>query len=206
LLVADEVLVGLGRTGTWWGGDHWQLRPDILVTSKGTTGGYFPLGLIAAHGRDVEQIRQELGDFNHGGTFSHHAVGAAAGLATLRILQEEKLVENAAVTGAYLGQQLQRALGDHPNVGDIRGRGLFWALEFVQDKESKTPFAKSRGLAWAIWQEAFALGLVVYDSQGCADGVNGDLIMVGPPLIITREQVDELVGILATAVGKVLAV
>jgi adenosylmethionine-8-amino-7-oxononanoate aminotransferase len=200
LLIADEVLVGLGRTGRWWGGDHWQLRPDILVTSKGTAGGYFPLGLIAAHGRDVELIRQELGDFNHGGTFSHHAVGAAAGLATLRILQAEKLVENAAVTGAYLGQKLQELLGRHPNVGDIRGRGLFWAIEFVQDKENKAPFPKSRGLAWAIWQEAFARGLVVYYSQGCADGVNGDLIMVGPPLIITREEVDELVEILATAV------
>jgi adenosylmethionine-8-amino-7-oxononanoate aminotransferase len=204
LLIADEVLVGLGRTGRWWAVDHWQVEPDILVTSKGAAGGYFPLGFIAARDQDVGLIQQELGDFNHGGTFSHHAVGAAAGLAVLRIVQEEKLVENAAHMGPYLAGQLREALGGHPHVGDIRGRGLFWALEFVRDRESKAPFAKQEQVAWRIWQRAFELGLVVYYSQGCADGRNGDLIMVGPPLIINQEQIDELVGMLATAVTTVL--
>jgi adenosylmethionine-8-amino-7-oxononanoate aminotransferase len=204
LLIADEVLVGLGRTGRWWAVDHWQVEPDILVTSKGAAGGYFPLGFIAARDQDVGLIQQELGDFNHGGTFSHHAVGAAAGLAVLRIVQEEKLVENAAHMGPYLAGQLREALGGHPHVGDIRGRGLFWALEFVRDRESKAPFAKQEQVAWRIWQRAFELGLVVYYSQGCADGRNGDLIMVGPPLIINQEQIDELVNILATAVSTVL--
>jgi hypothetical protein len=200
LLIVDEVLVGFGRTGKWWGIDHWYVQPDILVTSKGAAGGYFPLAFITAKGEDVEQIRQTLGDFNHGGTFSHHAVGAAAGLATLRVMQEEKLVENSARMGMLLGAKLRNALADHPNVGDIRGRGLFYGLEFVQDKATKAPYPASRHLAWDIWQKAFELGLIVYYSQGCADGRNGDIIMAGPPLIINEEQVDELVTLLTKAV------
>ena len=204
LLIADEVLVGLGRTGKWWGIDHWQVQPDIMVTSKGLAGGYFPLGFVAAKHDDVELIRQTLGDWNHGGTFSHHAVGCAAGLATLQILQKERLVENAAMLGPKLGQMLRDALGDHPNVGDIRGRGLFWAVELVADKVSKRPFPAERHLAWDIWQRAFAKGLIVYYSQGCADGKNGDLLMLGPPLIVNESQLAEMVGILAEAVREEL--
>lgn len=200
LLIADEVLVGMGRTGKWWGLNHWNVQPDILVISKGTAGGYFPLGLIAAKGSDVELIRQKLGDFNHGGTFSHHPIGAAAGLATLNILQRERLVENAAEMGVCLEKSLFEALKDHPHVGDIRGKGLFWAIELVQDRASKQPFPAKQQIAWQVWEQAFKRGLVVYYSQGCADGRNGDLIMVGPPLIIQREQIEELVGILAEAV------
>lgn len=200
LLIADEVLVGLGRTGTWWALDHWNIVPDILVTSKGTAGGYFPLGFIAAHGEDVEQIRLKLGDFNHGGTFSHHAVGAAAGLATLRILQREKLVENSAAMGVPLEKALREQLGDHPNVGDIRGRGLFWGIELVRDRATKEPFPLSEGIARRIWKRAFELGLVIYYSTGCADGKNGDVIMLGPPLIINEEQIGEMVGLLREAI------
>jgi hypothetical protein len=203
LLIVDEVLVGFGRTGRWWGIDHWYVKPDILVTSKGTAGGYFPLGFIAAKGEDVEQIRQKLGDFNHGGTFSHHAVGAAAGLATLHIMKEEKLVENSAKMGMLLGAKLHSALADHPHIGDIRGRGLFYGIEFVQDRETKVPFPVERRLAWDIWQKAFERGLIVYYSQGCADGRNGDIIMAGPPLIIHEEQVDELVNLLAEAIEAI---
>lgn len=204
LLIADEVLTGMGRTGAWWAIDHWQVTPDILVTSKGAAGGYFPLGLIAAARKDVDAIRQTLGDFNHGGTFSHHAVGTAAGLATLRILQDEKLVEKSAAVGRRLGEKLRRALGDHPHVGDVRGRGLFWALELVEDRTTKTPFPAERRLAPAVWQRAFDLGLIVYTSQGCADGRNGDLVMLGPPLIINDDQVDAVVERLARAVRDVL--
>jgi adenosylmethionine-8-amino-7-oxononanoate aminotransferase len=204
LLIADEVLVGLGRTGKWWGINHWQVQPDIMVTSKGLAGGYFPLGFIAAKNEDVELIRQKLGDWNHGGTFSHHPVGCAAAQATLHILKKEQLVENSAELGPKLGHLLQEALGNHPHVGDIRGRGLFWGIEFVQDRESKAPFPAARHLAWDIWQRAFDKGLIVYYSQGCADGKNGDLIMLGPPLIVTEPQLAEMVAILAEAVGEVL--
>ncbi len=199
LLIADEVLVGMGRTGKWWGIDHWGVKPDILVTSKGAAGGYFPLGFVAVSGADVAQIQATLGDFNHGGTFSHHAVGAAAGMATLRIIQNEGLVANAAKMGAMLGERLQQSLSVHPWVGDIRGRGLFWGIELVQDKVSKTPFPAGKHLAWKLWKCAFELGLIVYYSQGCADGVNGDLIMVGPPLIVSPDDIEEIVSLLAQA-------
>jgi adenosylmethionine-8-amino-7-oxononanoate aminotransferase len=204
LLIADEVLVGIGRTGKWWGIDHWQVQPDILVASKGLAGGYFPLGFVAAKHDDVELIRQKLGDWNHGGTFSHHAVGCAVSLATLHIIQKEQLVENAAMLGPKLSQMLQDALGDHPNVGDIRGRGLFWGIELVQDKDSKEPFPASRNLAWNIAKLAFDKGLIIYYSQGCADGQNGDVIMLGPPLIVTEAQLAEIVEILAEAVRELL--
>ena len=200
LLIADEVLVGLGRTGAWWALDHWNIVPDILVTSKGTAGGYFPLGFIAARGEDVEQVRLKLGDFNHGGTFSHHAVGAAAGLATLRILQRERLIENSAAMGARLDKALREQLGDHPNVGDIRGRGLFRGIELVSDRATKQPFPLSDGIARRIWSRAFELGLVIYYSTGCADGKNGDVIMLGPPLIINQAQIEEMVGLLREAI------
>jgi adenosylmethionine-8-amino-7-oxononanoate aminotransferase len=190
----------MGRTGKWWALQHWDVNPDILVTSKGIAGGYFPLGFVAAKGEDVELIHQELGDFNHGGTFSHHAVGAAAGLATLRIIQKEKLVENARLMGKYLGEKLHATFHRHPRIGDIRGRGLFWGLEIVQDRTTTDPFPASRKAAWSVWQRAFDLGLVLYYSQGCADGVNGDIIMLGPPLIINNNQIDELVDILSTAI------
>ncbi|MCA9936499.1 MAG: aspartate aminotransferase family protein, partial [Anaerolineales bacterium] len=202
LLIADEVLVGMGRTGQWWGINHWNVQPDILVTAKGVAGGYFPTGFIAAKGEDVQLIHEKLGDFNHGGTFSHHAVGAAAALATLHIMQRENLVENAARVGAYLGQKLQHTFSEHPYVGDVRGRGLFWALELVQDWETKRPFPASKKLAPKLHKLAFEQGLIVYYSQGVADGKNGDLIMLGPPLITTEAQVDEMVGVLETAVTE----
>lgn len=204
LLIADEVLVGLGRTGAWWALDHWRVVPDILVTSKGTAGGYFPLGFVAARGDDVEQLRQALGDFNHGGTFSHHAVGAAAGLATLRILQDEGLVANAAGVGAALGDMLHEALGTHRHVGDIRGRGLFWGVELVQDRTSREPFPAARGAARRVWERAFELGLVVYYSQGCADGKNGDILMLGPPLIINEAQCAAMVALFRDAIVQEL--
>lgn len=204
LLIADEVLVGMGRTGKWWGINHWDVQPDILVTSKGTAGGYFPLGFIAARGDDVEQIRQTLGDFNHGGTFSHHAVGAAAGLATLKILQGEQLVDKAAVMGLLLEKKLRQALGNHPHVGDIRGRGLFYGIELVRDRESKTPFPAGNHLAWHICRRAFDLGLVIYYSQGCADGANGDVVMLGPPFIINEAQLEEMVSLLTQAIEQEL--
>jgi adenosylmethionine-8-amino-7-oxononanoate aminotransferase len=200
LLIADEVLVGLGRTGRWWALDHWGVVPDILVTSKGTAGGYFPLGFIAAKGQDVDQIRQSLGDFNHGGTFSHHAIGAAAGLATLNILRKEQLIENSADLGLVLGEILRQALGNHRHVGDIRGRGLFWGIELVQDKATKTPFPVKDGIARKVWLRAFDLGLVIYYSTGCADGKNGDVVMLGPPLIINRHQISEMVDCLKEAI------
>ena len=201
LLITDEVLVGFGRTGKWWGIDHWQVTPDILVSSKGAAGGYYPIGFMAVRGDHVQEIKDQFKDFNHGGTFSHHAVGAAAGLATLEIIKNEDLVENSARMGTILGAKLRAHLGDHPYVGDIRGRGLFWALEFVEDRGSKKPFPSKQKVAWSIWENAFQHGLITYTSQGCADGHDGDLLMIGPPLIINEDQIDEIIEILNQAIS-----
>jgi adenosylmethionine-8-amino-7-oxononanoate aminotransferase len=203
LLIADEVLVGMGRTGLWWAIERWQVQPDLLVASKGTAGGYMPHGFVAARHDDVEQVRVALGDFNHGGTFSHHPVGAAAALETLRIIQREKLVDNAATTGAYLQERLVAALGDHPRVGQIRGCGLFYGIELVADRATRVPFPIGDSIAWKLFLAAQEHGLVIYWSQGCADGLNGDIVLVGPPLIITPEQVDELVRRLQAAFESV---
>lgn len=200
LLIADEVIVGMGRTGKWWGIDHWDVEPDILVASKGIAGGYFPLGLVAAKGDDVTLISQTLGDFNHGGTFSHHAIGASAGLATLGIIKRERLVDKSAEVGNHLGKMLYHALSEHPHVGDVRGRGMFWGVELVEERQSKRPFPASRKVATKIWERAFELGLITYYSQGCADGTNGDIVMLGPPLIATEAQVNEMVELLHAAI------
>ena len=125
-------------------------------------------------------------------------------MATLRILQNEHLIENAAVTGQYLGDQLRAVLGKHKNVGDIRGRGMFYGIEFVSNRLTADPFPAKERLAWRLFQRAFKKGLIVYYSQGCADGVNGDLIMLGPPLIVTPEEIDVIVGRLADAVKEEL--
>jgi adenosylmethionine-8-amino-7-oxononanoate aminotransferase len=200
LLITDEVLVGMGRTGRWWGIEHWDVRPDILVTSKGVAGGYVPFGFLAASGEDVEQIRRELGDFNHGGTFSHHPVAAAAALSVLRIYEREQLVERSARLGRYLHQRIRDTLGDHPHVGEIRGRGLYCGLELVQDRQTRAPFPQQEKRAWHIWERAFELGLVIYYATGCVDGSNGDLLLIGPPLIIDESEIDELVEKLDAAV------
>jgi hypothetical protein len=202
LLIVDEVLCGFGRTGQWWGIDHWDVSPDILVASKGIAGGYFPLGIVATRREYVDTIASTLGDFNHGGTFSHHTVGAAAGLATLRIVQRENLVTRSQTMGELLGALLDARLAGHPHVGDIRGRGLFWAIELVKDRQSKEPFPASANVAYGLWKQAFEAGLIVYYSQGCANGRDGDLVMVGPSFIITEHQLGDLVDLLGSVIEE----
>ncbi|RME76455.1 MAG: aminotransferase class III-fold pyridoxal phosphate-dependent enzyme [Chloroflexi bacterium] len=204
LLIADEVMTGFGRTGRWFGMHHWGVQPDVVTMAKGAGGGYFPLSITAVKTADVQTIRTARGDFVHGGTFSHHAVAAATGLAVLKYLQKHNLVDAARRQGEKLGQKLHAALGDHPHVGDIRGRGLMWGLEFVADRDGKTPFPAARGVAKKIGDAAFERGLIVYPSSGNADGVNGDQVMVAPPFIVTDDQLDEIVGLLVEAVSAVI--
>ncbi len=204
LLVADEVMTGFGRTGAWFGIEHWGIEPDIMTLAKGAGGGYFPLSMIAVRTRDVATIRAGRGDFSHGGTFSHHPVGVATGLAVLRYLQEHNLVEAARIQGEKLSQKLQAAFGEHPNVGDIRGRGLMWGLEFVADRRTKQPFPTEMNLARKLGDAAFERGMIVYPSHGNIDGLWGDQVMIAPPFIVTDEQLDEIVGLLKESVNAVL--
>jgi hypothetical protein len=174
-----------------------------MVMGKGATGGYFPLSILAVRGSDVEAIQRAHGEFVHGGTFSHHAVGAAAALATLRYIEAHDLVRAAAEKGAYLGRRLREVLSDLPWVGDIRGIGMMWAVEFVADRRTKEPFPPGRHFAQAICDRAFERGVLLYPGHGGVDGVRGDHLMVAPPLVVTEAQIDEIVEVLRTAVVEV---
>jgi hypothetical protein len=203
LLIADEVMTGFGRTGRWFALQHWNVVPDIVAMSKGTAGGYCPLSVTAARGDLVEAIVSGSGDFVHGGTFSHHPVTAAAGLATLRYLQEHDLVAGAARKGKILERKLRTGLEDVSCVGDVRGIGLMWGVEFVADRGSKTPFPPDRHFAQRVADAAFARGLIVYASSGCVDGTAGDHLTLGPPFVITEDHMDEMVTLLRRALEAV---
>ncbi len=202
-LIVDEVVTGFGRTGRWFALEEWGVEPDILVAGKGASGGYFPLSIAMARRQLVETIRAGRGDFVHGGTFSHHAVGAAVGLAVLHYLQEHDLIAASARKGAALKARLQAALGDLPPVGEVRGQGLMIGVEFVADRSNKAPFPPEVRFARRVTDLALERGLIVYPSRGCVDGVAGDLIMVAPPFVIGEEQMDEICHLLAQAIVEV---
>lgn len=203
LLVADEVMTGFGRTGRWFGIDHAGVRPDILVAAKGSTSGYFPFGFAAASG-EVHDAILAAGGFVHGFTYSHHVVGAAVAGEVLRILEDEALVEASASKGERLRTLLAAALGGHPNVGEIRVTGLFAGLELVTDRETREPFPRTEKVAERIVRQARANGLLVYSGTGMADGTNGDAIVLGPPFVVTAEELGEIVGRLASAIESVV--
>jgi adenosylmethionine-8-amino-7-oxononanoate aminotransferase len=202
LLVADEVMTGFGRTGRWFGCDHWGVRPDILVSAKGAASGYWPLGLAVASGPVHDTIAGR--GFTHGFTFSHHVVGAAAGRAVLRVLRERNLVAAAETQGKRLRAGLEERLGGHRAVGDVRGLGLMLAVELVADRATRAPFPREERVTERVVAAAHERGLLVYSSTGCADGRDGDLIMLGPPLVIGDAEVDEVVALLGAAVDEVV--
>lgn len=204
LLIADEVMTGFGRTGRWFAAEHWSLAPDIMVAAKGASSGYWPLGLCIASGEVHDTVRAG-GGFVHGLTFSHHPVGAAVGRAVLRRLRELGLVEAAAAKEPRLLGALRTALEGVATVGDIRGRGLLAAVELVADRESKAPFPPGERVVERVVAAARRGGLLVYWSKGCADGVAGDVVVLGPPLVITPGEIDLAAGRLAAAVAEVAA-
>lgn len=206
LLIADEVMTGMGRTGKNFAVDHWGVKPDILVTAKGLSSGYAPLGAVIASGKVVDAIAAGSGAFLHGFTYNAHPVSLAAGRAVLRRLQSHKLVEaadsNAANTpAAYFKKRLEPLL-DLPVVGDVRGLGLLWAVEFVADKQSKRPFSPEQNVAGSIGSAALKRGLLVYPVQGSVDGTSGDHLLLAPPAVITREQIDWSVDQLSAAITE----
>jgi adenosylmethionine-8-amino-7-oxononanoate aminotransferase len=203
LLIADEVLTGFGRTGRWFALEHFGVEPDVMTMGKGATGGYFPLSIATVRAADLETVRQAHGDFNHGGTFSHHAVGLAASLATLHYLEAHDLVAAAAARGASLGRRLREIVGDLPCVGDVRGLGMLWAVEFVADRTTRAPFPPGQHFAQRVCDLAFEWGIILYPGSGSVDGVAGDHLLVAPPFIITDEEIDEIVWRLQKAILEV---
>jgi hypothetical protein len=204
LLVADEVMTGFGRTGKWFGVDHWGVRPDILVAAKGATSGYWPFGFAAASG-EIHDTVVGAGPFVHGFTYSHSPVGAAVAREVLRILETESLVEASAAKGARLRTSLATRLDGHPAVGEVRGRGLMVGLELVQDRETKAAFPRSARVTERVVAAARERGVLVYSGTGNADGVDGDTILLGPPFVVTDEQLDRIVDVLAEAIDVAVA-
>ena len=206
LLIADEVMTGVGRTGRNFAVDHWGIKPDILVTAKGLSSGYAPLGAVIASKKVVNAIAGGSGAFLHGFTYNAHPTSLAAGRAVLRRLQTQKLVDagdsSAADTPAAQFKKSLQTLLDLPAVGDVRGLGLLWAVEFVADKRSKRPCSPEQNMAGSIGAAALKRGLLVYPMQGCVDGTSGDHLLLAPPAVITREQIDWSVDQLSAAVGE----
>ncbi len=200
LLVADEVMCGMGRTGTLHAIEQEGIVPDLMAIAKGLGGGYQPIGAVLVQGKIVEAMRAGSGLFQHGHTYIGHPVAAAAALAVQKVIKRDHLLEAVRMRGAYFERRLREALGSHPHVGDIRGRGFFRGVELVQDRASKRPFDPALKLHAKIKAQAMERGLMVYPMGGTIDGVNGDHVLLAPPFIATEADLDEIVGRLAGAI------
>jgi adenosylmethionine-8-amino-7-oxononanoate aminotransferase len=208
LLIADEVMSGMGRTGRNFAVDHWDVAPDILVAAKGLSSGYAPLGAVVVSKRVADAIADGSGAFLHGFTYNSHPISLAAGRAVLGCLQKQELVltadsDRSGSRAATLRSALE-GLRDANAVGDVRGIGLLWGVEFVADKTTKRPFAPELNFAGRVAQAAVKRGLLVYPMQGCVDGVAGDHLLIAPPAVITAEQIDWAVKQLREAIEKAI--
>jgi adenosylmethionine-8-amino-7-oxononanoate aminotransferase len=203
-MIADEVLCGSGRTGTWTAIESFSVVPDILTLGKGIAGGYAPVSAVLTTDAVIEPIARGSGALLHAQTFSHHAVTCAAAVATLDYLDRHRLIERCREIGVRFQQRLQ-ALRQFPGIGDVRGRGLLAGIEFVADVETKEPFPRSMRFAERFARTAQNEGLIVWPNVGHADGTNGDLAMLAPPFIVTEREIDEIVSRFARALEVTLA-
>jgi adenosylmethionine-8-amino-7-oxononanoate aminotransferase len=204
LLIADEVMTGLGRTGKWFAMRHWGVVPDIMCLAKGLAAGYVPIGATLVHDRIVNTFHNRRNVFQHGHTYMGHPLAAAAGVAVIRYIQQHKLVDRSAKLGEELIQRLREALHEHPHVGDIRGRGLFVGIEFVEDRGTKAPFEPELGFHRLLGEIAFGNGLIVYPMGGTIDGRRGDHVLIAPPFVITKPQIARLVDLLVKSINAAL--
>jgi adenosylmethionine-8-amino-7-oxononanoate aminotransferase len=193
LLIADEVMTGIGRTGKNFAIDHYKVVPDLIVTGKGLSAGYTPLGAVIARGRIADAIRAGRGYFEHGFTYSANPLSAAIGNAVLAYIAKRGLVARAAKLGALLGERLQR-VRRHAMVGDIRGIGMMWGIEIVKSRATREPFPATLKVSRRLYEACLAEGLLVYPGSGTREGQDGDHFIVAPPFTIERDEIDELVG------------
>ncbi|MET0800019.1 MAG: aminotransferase class III-fold pyridoxal phosphate-dependent enzyme [Actinomycetota bacterium] len=201
IVIADEVMTGMGRTGRWFGVDHWGVRPDIITAGKGTTSGYVPFGFAAASGEVFETVATV--GFVHGFTWSHNALGAAAAGAVLRLLRDRDLVARSASVGEHLLADLGAALADVPIVGEVRGLGTLIGIELVRDRETKEPFARADRVTERVVGAARDDGLLLYSSTGHVDGHDGDLLVLGPPFVLSDDDITTVVQGTAAAIHSV---
>ena len=201
LLIQDEVMCGLGRTGRWFASERYGISPDIVVLGKGLGGGAIALSAAGLQARHFEAL-QSAGGFMHGGTYSHHPVAAAVGLATINILEKENLIERADWMGSVLGDKLKDKLSGFPHVADVRGLGMFWGVELVEDKNSLQPFPRKAQIVERVWQSVFDKGVIVYRAFGLA-GSDGEAIIIAPAFTITENDIDFLVDSLAQGIEEI---
>ena len=204
LLILDEVMCGMGRTGTTHAWEQEGISPDIQAIAKGLGGGYQPIGAMLASGKIVETIRQGSGAFQHGHTYLAHPMACAAALEVQRVIGEEKLLDRVKEFGRHLERRLTERFGNHRHVGDIRGRGLFQAIELVEDRSTRKPFDLALKLSHKIKAAAFEAGLACYPAGGTVDGRSGDHVLLAPPYIATKDHIDMIVDRLGTAVDGAL--
>jgi adenosylmethionine-8-amino-7-oxononanoate aminotransferase len=205
LLILDEVMCGMGRTGTLHACEQEGVVPELLVIAKGLGGGYQAIGAVLAQARIVDAFARGSGLFQHGHTYIGHATACAAALAVQQVIRRDGLLAHVQRQGAGLRERLQAALGAHPHVGDIRGRGLFMALELVQSRSSKATFDPQLRLHARIKAQAMARGLMVYPMGGTIDGRHGDHVLIAPPFIVSDTELDAIVERLAAAIDGALA-
>ncbi|MFZ9297424.1 MAG: aspartate aminotransferase family protein [Hylemonella sp.] len=204
LLILDEVMCGMGRTGSLHACTQEDVAPDLMAIAKGLGGGYQPIGAVLVKDHLVSAFAGGSGLFQHGHTYLGHAVACAAALAVQNVIQRDGLIKQVQSRGDYLSAQLNRALGRHPHVGDIRGRGLFWGIELVQERDSKLWFDPAHRLHARIKAQAMENGLAIYPMGGTVDGRHGDHILLAPPFIISEAHVDELVDKLVRSIDSSL--
>ncbi|GMQ80611.1 MAG: aspartate aminotransferase family protein [Rhodothermia bacterium] len=202
LFIADEVLTGMGRTGKWLAIEREEVTPDILTLGKGLSGGYAPLSALVVRDEIVDAIAQRSGAFSFNQTFSHTPMAAAAGLSTIQYLKDHKLVARSAKMGAYFLEQLQ-TLRTSEIVGDVRGIGLLAGIEYVVNRDTKEPFPPELQIAEQVQKAAFKEQLIIWSTTRYLPSSNGDLSVLGPPFIVTKEQVDELVKRLKAAIDTI---
>lgn len=203
LFIADEVMTGFGRTGRKFGIDHWDAAPDLIACAKGISGGYTPLGAVVVRQEIVGQVRGTGGSFVIGHTAGGNPLSCAVGKAVLDYTLRHRLIDNAEIVGSYFKAQLVALMDRHPIIGDVRGLGLMLGIELVADRETKRPFPVEARVSKRVGDATFERGMVSYPGQGTVDGVIGDHLLYTPPLIITRDQIDEMVEILDDALGCV---
>ena len=205
LTIADEVMCGAGRCGTWRALEHDGVEPDLMAIAKGLGGGYLPLGACVYSEKVAEPIYRVHGMPVTGHTFTAHTAACAAGVAVQRIVERDGLVAKVAADGVYLRERLERTLGRHPHVGDIRGRGFLLGVELVEDRETKEPFDPEARMFQRVMRAGLDNGLIVYPTGGNVDGVRGDQFIVSPPYNATRDELDEIVALLAPTVDHAVA-
>ncbi|KAJ4129895.1 hypothetical protein NW768_006865 [Fusarium equiseti] len=206
LLIMDEVMSGMGRTGTLHAWEQEGVVPDLQTVAKGLGAGYMPVGALLVGNKVADTLTQGSGAFSHSQTYQGHPVACAAAFAVQTAMKEDNMLQNVQEVGKVLGEKLKERLAGHKNVGDIRGRGLYWGMEFVQDKQTKEPFPLSEQIAGKLHKTGLGAehGVSLIPATGNIDGIRGDMVIVSPPFTITSEEVDMIVNRVENVITSVL--